>query len=87
MRSRPPAAGPSPTTTEPAPAEAGGNQLTRLTGVTTDRTVGYDADNRPSLVAANGNTVSYLYGPDGRRLKKVMGSSITLYLGDGAIRA
>jgi RHS repeat-associated protein len=59
-----------------------GNQLTRLTGTTTDRTIGYDAENRPSLVAANGNTVSYLYGPDGRRLKKVMVSSVTLYLGD-----
>jgi hypothetical protein len=64
-----------------------GNQLTRLTGVTPSRSIDYDADNRPILVAANGNSVGYLYGPDGKRLKKVVGSSVTLYLGDAALRA
>lgn len=61
--------------------DANGNQLTRLSGVTQDRSIDYDADNRPILVAANGNTATYVYGPDGRRLKKIAGASVTLYLG------
>lgn len=63
-----------------------GNQTTRTTGVTPDRTITYDADNRPMLVAANGTAVSYLYGPDGARLKKVVGANTTLYLGDNIER-
>jgi hypothetical protein len=43
----------------------------------TDRTVAWDADNRPIEVVANSNTVDYLYGPDGKRLKKVVGSDTT----------
>ena len=66
--------------------DANGNQTSRLTSLVTDRTIDYDADNRPTLVAANGNTTSYLYGPDGARLKKVVGSSVTLYLGDAIER-
>jgi RHS repeat-associated protein len=42
--------------------------------------------NRPILVAANGNSVTYTYGPDGARLKKIVGSSTTLYLGDAIER-
>jgi hypothetical protein len=57
-----------------------------VTGLVQDRTIDYDADNRPVLVAANGNATSYLYGPDGSRLKKVVGSSVTLYLGNAIER-
>jgi RHS repeat-associated protein len=66
--------------------DANGNQTSRITGVTQDRTIGYDGDNRPVTVAANGNAVTYLYGPDGGRLKKVVGSNTTLYLGDNIER-
>ncbi|MBI4924144.1 MAG: hypothetical protein HY834_20605 [Devosia nanyangense] len=59
-----------------------GNQITRSTSGIADRTITYDGDNRPASVAANGNAVTYLYGPDGSRLKKVVGSDVTLYLGD-----
>ena len=62
--------------------DANGNQTTRTTGVTVDRTITYDGDNRPATVAANGNNVTYLYGPDGARLEKIVGSNTTLYLGD-----
>jgi hypothetical protein len=37
----------------------------------------YDGDNR--LKSVNG--VTYVYGPDGRRLKKTVGGTTTLYLG------
>ncbi|MBI4924142.1 MAG: hypothetical protein HY834_20595 [Devosia nanyangense] len=59
-----------------------GNQVTRSTSGIPDRTITYDGDNRPASVAANGNAVIYLYGPDGSRLKKVVGDDVTLYLGD-----
>lgn len=59
-----------------------GNQTTRTTSGAVDRAVTYDAENRAVAVAANGNAVTYLYGPDGARLKKIVGSSATLYLGD-----
>ncbi len=61
--------------------DANGNQTVRTTLGTPDRTITYDPDNRPALVAANGNSVTYLYGPDGERLKKLNGSDLTLYLG------
>ncbi len=35
-----------------------------------------------ATVAANGNAVTYKYAPDGTRLKKLIGASITLYIGD-----
>jgi RHS repeat-associated protein len=41
------------------------------------RSLGYDDDNRPVTVGP----VTYVYGPDGKRLKKVSGSGTTLYLG------
>ena len=41
------------------------------------RTLGYDDDNRPVTVG----TVTYVYGPDGKRLKKISGTGTTLYLG------
>jgi hypothetical protein len=63
--------------------DANGNQTVRTTLGTPDRTITYDPDNRPALVAANGNSVTYLYGPDGERLKKRNGSDLTLYLGAG----
>jgi RHS repeat-associated protein len=59
-----------------------GNQTTRHTGATLDREITYDADNRPIAVTVGGNTVAYLYGPDGARIKKLFGADATLYLGD-----
>lgn len=61
--------------------DANGNQIGRALSGTTDRTITYDADNRPMTVTANGTTVTYRYGPDGTRLKKLVGSNVTLYLG------
>jgi hypothetical protein len=61
--------------------DANGNQTVRTTLGTPDRTITYDPDNRPALVAANGSSVTYLYGPDSERLKKLNGSDETLYLG------
>ncbi len=63
-----------------------GNQTTRHTGATLDRQITYDADNRPVSVTVGGNTVAYLYGPDGARIKKLIGADATLYLGDGIER-
>ncbi|MFZ5789555.1 MAG: RHS repeat-associated core domain-containing protein [Pseudomonadota bacterium] len=37
----------------------------------------YDGENRPVSV----NTVAFVYGPDGERLKKIAGGTTTLYLG------
>ncbi len=61
--------------------DGNGNQTTRSTSGTVNRTITYDVENRPVSVATGGSTVSYLYGPDGARLKKVVGSNTTLYLG------
>jgi len=58
-----------------------GNQTTRLTAGVTDRTIAYDNDNRPTTVTLGSATVTYLYGPDGERLKKQTASGTTLYLG------
>jgi RHS repeat-associated protein len=58
-----------------------GNQTSRLTSGVTDRTIAYDNDNRPTSVTLGGATVTYLYGPDGERLKKQTASGTTLYLG------
>lgn len=45
------------------------------------RTIAYDGDNRPVSITAFGQTVSFVYGPDGARLKKIVGGQTTLYLG------
>ncbi|OEO31863.1 hypothetical protein VW23_014395 [Devosia insulae DS-56] len=58
-----------------------GNQTSRLTSGVTDRTIAYDNDNRPTSVILGSATVTYLYGPDGERLKKQAASGTTLYLG------
>lgn len=58
-----------------------GNQTSRLTSGGTDRTIAYDNDNRPTTVTLGSATVTYLYGPDGERLKKQTTSGTTLYLG------
>ncbi len=58
-----------------------GNQTSRLTSGVTDRTIAYDNDNRPTTVTLGSATVTYLYGPDGERLKKQTTSGTTLYLG------
>ncbi len=58
-----------------------GNQTARLVAGVADRTIGYDNDNRPSTVTLGGATVTYLYGPDGERVKKQTASGTTLYIG------
>jgi RHS repeat-associated protein len=58
-----------------------GNQTSRLTSGVADRTIAYDNDNRPTSVTLGSATVTYLYGPDGERLKKQTTSGTTLYLG------
>jgi len=62
-----------------------GNQTERSTNAVLDRTIGYDNDNRPVEVTQGGATVTYLYGPDGERLKKVTPSGTTLYLPDAEL--
>ena len=61
--------------------DANGNQLVKSDGGAATRTIAHDAENRPVSVTSGGGAVTYLYGPDGERLKKVAGSSTTLYLG------
>lgn len=58
-----------------------GNQTSRLISGAADRTIAYDNDNRPTTVTLGSATVTYLYGPDGERLKKQTASGTTLYLG------
>lgn len=45
------------------------------------RTIDYDGENRPTSITYNGQTTTFIYGPDGARLKKVTGGNKTLYLG------
>ena len=45
------------------------------------RTIQYDGMNRPISVTQGTTTVTYVYGPDDKRLKKIVGGSVTLYLG------
>jgi RHS repeat-associated protein len=46
--------------------DANGNMLTGQ-----GRAFSWDGENRPAVISAYGNTVSFIYGPDGARLKKV----------------
>jgi RHS repeat-associated protein len=59
-----------------------GNLLSRYTSAVLDRAIAYDNDNRPVSVTQGSATVTYLYGPDGERLKKLAASGTTLYLPD-----
>ncbi len=69
-----------------APTDVAGQALTydrngnMLSGM--GRTIAYDAADRPVTVTANGQTTTYVYGPDDKRLKKITGGVTTLYLGD-----
>lgn len=45
------------------------------------RTITYDGEDRPVSVTYNGQTTSFVYAPDGKRLKKTTGGQTTLYLG------
>ena len=63
--------------------DANGNMTTGLG----NRTIAYDAANRPTDVTYNSANVQYLYGPDGERVKKIHGSQVTTYLGDIEITA
>lgn len=58
-----------------------GNQTSRSTAAVVDRTIDWDADNRPISVTLNDATTAYAYGPDGERLKKQTSVGTTLYLG------
>jgi YD repeat-containing protein len=58
--------------------DANGNQTERLVSAVADRTIAYDGDNRPISVTNASGTVTYLYGPDGARLKKTLGANTTL---------
>ncbi len=61
--------------------DANGNQYAQTVAGSAVRTIAYDFEDRPISVTSAGATVTYLYGPDGERLKKLAGSSTTLYLG------
>ncbi|WP_306143146.1 RHS repeat domain-containing protein [Roseibium sp. MMSF_3412] len=45
------------------------------------RTITYDGEDRPVSITYNGQTTSFVYAPDGKRLKKITGGQTTLYLG------
>jgi RHS repeat-associated protein len=49
------------------------------------RVIAWDGENRPSAITLNGVVTQFVYGPDGRRLKKIAGTGpslqTTLYLG------
>lgn len=45
------------------------------------RTITYDGEERPTVVTALGQTTSFVYGPEGKRLKKTSAGDTTLYLG------
>ncbi len=45
------------------------------------RTITYDGQERPTVVTALGQTTSFVYGPEGKRLKKTSAGDTTLYLG------
>jgi RHS repeat-associated protein len=62
--------------------DANGNMLTGQ-----GRAFSWDGENRPAVISAYGNTVSFIYGPDGARLKKIKAavggkpSETTTYIG------
>ncbi|MEM9634958.1 MAG: RHS repeat-associated core domain-containing protein [Pseudomonadota bacterium] len=45
------------------------------------RTISYDGEDRPVSITYGGQTTTFVYGPDGRRLKKATAGNTTLYLG------
>ena len=61
---------------QPLTYDANGNQTSLF-----DRTVAYDAENRPVTVSKGGVTVTYAYGPDGERWQKHAGAAATTWLG------
>ena len=54
-----------------------GNMLNGING----KVMTYDGENRPVSVTAGGVTTTYVYAPDGTRLKKISGGNETLYIG------
>ncbi len=66
--------------------DANGNQTTGYGA----KTMSYDGENRPLAVTYAGTTTSYVYGPDGQRLKMIVsggsGTATTLHAGDVEIR-
>jgi len=45
------------------------------------RAITYDGEDRPISIASGVQTVTFVYGPDGQRLKKTVDGQTTLYLG------
>ena len=67
--------------------DANGNMTTGLHG----KVMTYDGENRPLSVSHNGTVTSYVYGPDGTRLKKIEkagtgAENVTVYAGLTEIR-
>ncbi len=46
-----------------------------------DRAITYDGENRPTSVVTPSGTITWLYGPDGARLKSTSSAGTVLYLG------
>jgi len=71
-----------------AVTSAGGNSYTydangNMTSVSgnVSRIITYDGENRPVQIQANGQTTTLIYDGDGGRVKKIVGSATTLYIG------
>ena len=66
--------------------DANGNQTTGFGG----KVLTWDAENRPLTVTFGGQITTYVYGPDGSRLKMTVGTgggaTTTLYAGDVEVR-
>ncbi|KZM43808.1 hypothetical protein OA90_27125 [Labrenzia sp. OB1] len=77
---------PAPTAPRPHAVTQAGNQTYAYDGngnMTSGagRTITYDGENRPVFITKGGVTTAFIYGPDGRRLKKTTAGNTTLYLG------
>jgi RHS repeat-associated protein len=46
------------------------------------RAITWDAENRPASITAGGQTTTFVYGPQGERVKVTVGTVTTVYVGD-----
>ena len=60
--------------------DANGNRLSK-TGNGASEVIIWDADNRPASISEGGDAATFLYSPDGSRLKKTLQGRTTLTLG------
>ena len=68
--------------------DASGNQTQFPESGATARTASYDAENRLTTVAGTGSQASYFYDGEGRRVKKVVGTTTAyVYSSDGELMA